>query len=350
MPDNKRTGRIRAVWPVVLFLVFSLILPGCGSDTAEEGITTDFLEDTVVTVGTSRVSLPEWYLYALPKISAATALYGKNIWQFRISDDEGTMADVVKQDILDQIIYVKIVCSEAVKLGITLNEDELGDIETETFNYMSLLTQEQQSRYGITEAIVRSVYCDNMLAMKVYENMTLNIDTAIPDEEVRHMVIEYICANKDYENGDNGTERFSDEELAGMKRLMESLYEQAVNDPEITSLSQLENEQYAAVELVTDYAGLKEKFPQDLAEMVFNMQEGDIAGVFDTEDAFFIFGCEKRNEEESTDKARIDIIERRQRELFEKEYRQWEEETITKLNYSVWDKISVVGQLQEDTE
>ena len=62
MPDNKRTGRIRKIWPVVLFLVFSLILPGCGSNTAEEGITTDFLEDTVVTVGTSRVSLPEWYL------------------------------------------------------------------------------------------------------------------------------------------------------------------------------------------------------------------------------------------------------------------------------------------------
>ena len=81
------------------------------------------------------------------------------------------------------------------------------------------------------------------------------------------------------------------------------------------------------------------------------MREGQLcAGVYDTEDAFFIFECESRNEEESTNKARIDIIERRQRELFEKEYRQWEEETITKLNYSVWDDISVVEQLQEVTE
>ena len=350
MRDRKRTARIRVIGMAILFLALSVLMPGCGGDTAEEGITTDFLEDTVVTVGTSRVSLSEWYLYALPKISSATALYGKNIWQFRISDDEGTMADVVKQDILDQIIYVKIVCSKAEQLGITLNEDELGDIETETLNYMSMLTPEQKSRFGITEENVRNVYCDNLLAMKVYENLTLNINTDIPDEEVRHMVIEYICANKNFENGDNGTERFSDEELSEMKNLMESLYDQAVTDPEITSLSQLENEQYAAVELITDYAGLKEKFPAELAEMVFNMHEGDVAGVYDTEDAFFIFECESRNEEESTNKARIDIIERRQRELFEKEYRQWEEETITKLNYSVWDDISVVEQLQEVTE
>lgn len=332
---------IRNVKVCLIFAILILMMTGCKDNIEEEGVTTDFLEDTVVTVGTERVSLAEWYLYALPKVSAATTMYGKDIWKYKISDDEGTMADAVRGDILNQIIYVKIVCSRAEQLGISLNEDELSDIETETLNYMDMLSEKQKKDYGITGDVVRSVYCDNLLAMKVYENLTLNIDTDIPDEEVRHMVIEYICANKTFENGDNGIERFSPEELAEMKDVIETLYLTAVSTPEIEKLSQLENEKYAAIELITDYNGLKEKFPADLARKVFEMREGEIIGPFDTEDAYFIFDCVRRNDEDSTNKAKIGIIERRQRELFEQEYRKWEEEIITKINYSVWDGINI---------
>ena len=342
MVEIKRVIGLRRALLIFMTLIFITMAAGCKDNGEDEGITTDFLEDTVVTVGTERVSLAEWYLYALPKVSAATVMYGKDIWKYQISDDEGTMADAVRKDILNQIIYVKVVCSRAEQLGIGLNEDELGDIETETLNYMNTLTSKQKSDYGITEEVVRSVYCDNLLAMKVYENLTLNIDTNIPDEEVRHMVLEYICANKTFENGDNGTERFSDEELSEMKDTVDALYQAAVSEPEIEKLSQLENEKYAAIEMISDYAGLKEKFPADLAERVFNMREGEIIGPFDTEDAYFIFDCVKRNDEESTNKAKVEIIERRQRELFEQEYEKWAEEIVTKLNYSVWDNISIV--------
>ena len=71
------------------------------------------------------------------------------------------------------------------------------------------------------------------------------------------------------------------------------------------------------------------------------MRESEIIGVFDTDDAFFIFDCVKRNDEEATDKAKVGIIERRQRELFEQEYAVWEDETIIKMNYPVWDSIVI---------
>lgn len=325
----------------IICIIFAILcLAGCQNDD-ETAITTDFLEDTVFTVGTERVSLAEWYLYEMPQIGAIEAMYGKDIWKYHISDDEGDMSDVMKQDIMDQIVYVKVVCERAEQLGIALNEDELGDIEAETLDYMGRLTSEQKSRYGITEDIVRSVYCDNLLAMKVYENLTLNIDTNIPDEEVRHMIIEYICANKTYETGDDTTQRYSDEELAAIREQVENLYQTAISDEEITRLGQLDNEKYGAIELVTDYAGLKEKFPKDLADLVFGMSENEILGVYDTEDAFFVFDCVKYKDEETTDEARVRIIEQRQRELFEEEYGHWEAETVTKLNYAVWDTISI---------
>ena len=322
--------------PVLCVMAAAL---GCSSKTGDTDITTDFLEDTVVAVGTQRVSLAEWYLYAMPKVSAATAMYGSDIWKYRISDDEGSMADAVKQDILDQIVYIKIVCARAETLGISLNEDELTDIETETLSYMERLTESQKSRYSITEDVVHSVYCDNMLAMKVYENLTLNIDTDVPDEEVRHMVIEYICADKFFETGEDSKEKYSDEELDGIRSIVEDLYIRAADDPEITKLSQLGNEQYAAIEMVSDYAGLREKFPDEIADKIFNMRENEILGIFDTDESYFIFDCVKRNDEEATNEAKVGIIEQRQRELFEQSYAVWQEETVIKLNYTIWDAI-----------
>ena len=315
------------------------VCSGCGSGNEDEGITTGFLEDTVLTVGTDRVSLAEWYLYALPQKGAAETVYGPDIWQYQISDSEGTMADAVKKDILDQIIYIHVVCARAEEFGISLDADELSDIETATIAYMERLTSQQKEKYGISREVVHDVYCDNMLALKVYEHLTLNMDEDIPDEEVRHMVIEYICANKYYEDGDDETVIYSEEELEGIRHEMEELFERAVSDSSITRLSQLGNERYSATSMTVDYRELKERFPSELADIVFNMRENEILGVYDTDEAFFIFDCVRKNDEEATDEARIRIIEDRQKKLFSKQYDGWKKETITKLNYPVWDSI-----------
>ncbi len=324
----------------ILIPVF--LTSGCKKDEEiNEPVTTDFLDDTVFAVGSERVSLPEWYLYALPEIASNEAMYGKGIWNYQVSEDRGTMADVFKNDIFDRITYIKIVSAQADKLSIALNEDEKSDIDANTMDYMSRLTKEQKDRYHITEDVVRSVYSDNVLAMKVYESLTLNIDTDTPDELVRHMIIEFICANKTYETPDDSNHPYTQEELDGIRSEVEALYNRIESDPSITRLSQLGNEKYAATELVCDYEELKTRFPSDIADKVFNMREDEILGVFDTDNAYFIFDCLKRNDENSTNAAKIAIIEERQRELFDREYAKWEADTVIKINYSVWDGLSV---------
>ncbi|MCR5684694.1 MAG: hypothetical protein K6G81_04625 [Lachnospiraceae bacterium] len=327
---------------LILLAVLSLNLTGC-KETApqEDAVTTDFQADTVFAVGEKRVSLPEWYLYACPQIATDEAMYGSGIWDYQVSEDRGTLARIMKEDIYEQISYIKIVAAQAEKLGITLNEDEKSDIEANTMDYMSLLSKEQKDRYGITEDIVRSVYSDNVLAMKVYENLTLNIDTDIPDEQVRHMVIEYIYAGKAYETPEDTTSRYTDEELRDIRSRLDALYQKAVEDPSITRLSQLDNEQYGAVELVCDYSELKNRFPADIASKVFNMRENEILGVFDTPEAFFIIDCLDINDEDTTNAAKIAIIEQRQRDLFDREYAKWQADTVIKINYSVWDTITI---------
>lgn len=324
---------------VTVLLLCCLALAGCGNE--QDGISTDFAADTVFTVGSRRISLPEWYLYALPITAEAESTYGHDIWSYIVDDEDTTMGEAMKEDIRERITYVQIVRAKAEEYGIELNEDDIFDVNLQTEEYYEKLTPEQIEKYGITPEIIREIYSDNLLAMKVYENLTFNIDTAIPDEEVRHMVLQYIVIPKYREGEDETREYYSPEELEDVKSRAQQLLDGMLAAPDVKSLSQADNESFTAIELTADLATLKEKLPEELAEKAFAMRQDEINGLYDTEDAWFILDCIEQTNEEATDKARVKIIEQRQKDLFSRLYSEWEKAVIVKLNYTVWDTIEI---------
>ncbi|MCR5428049.1 MAG: peptidylprolyl isomerase [Lachnospiraceae bacterium] len=335
----------RYIAAAAVIIMIALTAGGCGLMSDKSGdddtheLTTSFLEDTVFTVSDVRVSLTEWYLYALRQIADIEAMYGEDIWDFKVDTEGKTMWDAVKDDIMEQIIYIKIVCARAGELGITINEDDQLNINLQTDEFMTGLSAELKNKYGITQDIVKAIYTDNVLAMKVYENLTLNIDTNIPDVDVRHMVLDYISVLKYYENDDEDAVSYTDEELAQIKADAEEYLAAAKANPDITRLAEINDDRYSVVELVADYAELKEKLPDDIPDKAYSLREGEISGLYETEDAYFILDCVKYTDEESTNAARIRIIEERQKALFEEKYTAWEAETVIKTNYKVWDAI-----------
>ncbi len=347
---GKTTEKRRAFAVSVIMLLVIMLLPGCGlKEIAEDDegttgmaqLTVDFQDDTVFTVADSRVSRTEWYLYALPKISEAESMYGKDIWKYVVDNEGRTMAEALREEVKNHIIYIKIVCLQADRLGVSLNEDDQMDINIQTDEFLNKLTPDQMRKYCITPEIVKGIYADNILAMKVYENLTLNMDTNIPDSEVRHMVLEYCMVNKSYENEDGEFVDYTDEELARIRADLQSFADSAASDPSITRLSETGNEKYNVTELVADYSELVEKLPGQIPDIAFNLRQDEIIGVYETDDALFVLDCVERTNQVMTDAARVRKIEEKQTELFEREYATWESEIVIKLNYKVWDSISV---------
>lgn len=328
---------------IAVLVIAMLLCTGCSrqEDSAPDKseLTTDFLEDTVFTVSDMRVGLAEWYLYALPEADKLESMYGKDIWNYPVTKEGKNMRDAFREDIRNQITYVRIVSSRADELGLSLGEDDLFNLNLQTEEYMSRLSKEQAEKYGITRDVVWQVYSDNLLAMKVYENLTLNIDTSIPDELVRHMVLDYITIHKDFEDESGEFVRYSDSEIEKIREDATVFLAEVLENGQITRLSDVNDENYSVIELVTDLDGLHEKLPGDLPEIAFSLRQDEIQGLYETDDAFFILNCVERVEDESTNAARVAIIEARQKELFEEKYEKWENETVIKYNYRIWDGL-----------
>lgn len=336
---------------LVLFMAVCVVfaMSGCSkkSDTLEDasglaGVTTSFEDDTVFTVADRRVSLTEWNLYALSKVAQIESMYGNSIWNYSVDTDGATMSEKLKEDIKDQIVYVKTISSQAERLGITINEDEQIDINIQTEEFLSKLTEAQKVEYAIDADAVKAVLTENQLAMKVYENLTLNIDTAIPDEEVRHMVLEYIMVPKTYEDEKTGDiMEYSAEELAQMKAEAENFMNFVKSQGAEATLSELNEEEYSVVTMIADYAELKDKFPAELAGIAFNLRQYEIDGLYETDAGFFVLQCVSRTDEKTTNAARVKIIEERQKALFESEFKKWQKEVVVKYNYHLWDDINL---------
>jgi len=326
---------------LMLLVLTILAVTGCSGSSGEEPVTTDFAEDTVFTVADERVSLSEWYLYAEPRIEETENFYGSSIWIFPVSSDGETFAEAMKENIRERITYVRIVCGRAESMGIGLNEDELIDINIQTEDYMAKLDADIAEKYGITAETVKKVYTDNLLAMKVYENLTLNIDTYIPEDEVRHMVLQYIAVMKSMEEDDGTVTEYTEEELEALRRELIDLSHSVNMSESGKTLNDLNDNRFIVIELTADYSELTEKLSQELADVAFALGQNEASSVIETKEALFLLNCVERTDKESTDAVKIEIIEERQQALFEEKYSEWESNTIIKLNYGVWDEIVI---------
>ncbi len=320
-----------------LLLLLVLALTGCSGVEEDLPKEIPFEEDTVFIVGDRVVNLATWYLYALPQYDETERLYGSSVWDYVVDARGTTMRSSIKDDVRKQIEYTEIVCSQAEDLGLVLSEEDNMDINLLTADYMDKLTPEMISKYNIKEEDVRKVYADNKLALKVYEYLTLNVDTSTTEKQVRNMILEYITVLKYHEENDEVI-MYNEQEIEERGKQAQEYLDRVKADPEITELSQVTDETFIPITVTADYSTLVDKLSEKIANIAFSMKTGEINGLFDTPDAFFILDCVEAENEAATNAARIRIIEERQRVYFAEKYKRWSDETTVRINHSVWDK------------
>lgn len=324
---------------VALFLLLVFALTGCSAGEPEQPVEIPFEEDTVFIVGDKVVNLAKWYLYALPQYEETDRLYGSRIWDYVVDARGTTMKSAVKGDVKSQIVYTEVVCSQAAQLGLELSEEDHMDINLLTADYMDKLTPAMIEKYGIKEDDVRAVYADNKLALKVYEYLTLNVDTSTTEKQVRNIILEYVPILKYYEGTDGEIVMYSDEEIEERSREALDYLDRVKEDPEVTKLSDYADGTFVPITITADYYTLVDKLSEKIANIVFSMQKGEINGLYDSPDAMFILDCVEPSDEAATNAARIRIIEQRQREYFAEKYEKWSDETTVRINYEVWDTL-----------
>lgn len=331
-----RNKYLKILWILVIGI---LTLTSCNKKENVEEEKFVFLEDTVFEVNGEQISLGEWNVYAQPVLEETSLLYGNTVWDLKMDSEGKLFGEALQEDIQKRIVNVKTVAGHAEELGVTLSGDDRMDISVSAEEYLDKLSSKEKEEYHITKEIVEKVYTDNFLANKVYEYITLNVDTDIDEEEVRHMALSYIVRPKTYEDKEGNTCYYTDEEIAFKRSELEDIRKKASQDKEKT-LKDFENEDNVVTEIISDYADLKERLPEDMAGIVFWLRQGEVSAVLESNEAMFLFECVRLEDEPATRAARIRIIEQREQEVFEEAYKKWKESIEIENNPSIWKSIT----------
>ena len=77
-----------------------------------------------------------------------------------------------------------------------------------------------------------------------------------------------------------------------------------------------------------------------MAGVVFWLRQDEISRVLESDEALFLFECVDVSDENTTNAARIKVIEQREQQVFEEAYSEWKNTAEVVNNIPVWNSIS----------
>ncbi len=327
---------------VAVVLLFGMLLSaaaGCreegpkGNIPTLGGDVTEYMNDTVVTVDGAEVSYREAMLYLQSAKQEYESAYGGEIWQYMLNEDGTTLGEWVKNQTLEQIIYIKIVCAEAKKLGVELDSEEKKLINERTEEYMSNAEYGALALYGIARKDVEQVYTDNALAQKIYDSVTLNVDTDISNEEAAQKHLQSLMLKNYHEDELGNRTALTVLELIATLDRFDTLYAEAQTTKDFYSLAYANSEDKQYLDIRVGEGDL----PEELSA-AYDLKAGE-AMQLRAESGYYIFYCVSEYDEDATIAKKEELIALRQEEAFQELYEEWRAGAKIEINEVLWKAI-----------
>lgn len=328
--------KIRRVLALVLIAITAAgLLAGCKhrkSGDKDLPSSEGFTKDVVMRINGQEVSYAEANIYLLSMREEVQTLYGDGIWDFRFTRDGRTYAELMKDELLERIIYIKLV---GINKGeVTLGADDVLNVNDYTQSFLNGITEETAKRYGITEELVRTIYSDNVLAKKVYEAVTLNVDAKPDPMETQRSDFIYLFKTKVYTDNEGNSVRVSGEALRELREDMKIILSNAIAAKDFYAYAK-EQTDAPNVEMTIG----RDSFDKEITDMLFNLPEKSLSNVVETQDGMYIFYRSKAVNEAETQRAEEEAYSQICKEKFEELYEGWRKDAKIEINEALWDAM-----------
>lgn len=335
----------------ILILVFAMSVSGCSKEDEKENENTNeaveveqekddvvdgkIVSDAVMlTVSDREVTYSEVMVYVNMIRDKYEPLFSEYIWNFKV-DVEKSFEDMAKEEIINQIVRLKIMNAIAQDRGIGLSEDEKLDIQDSAAEYLTHITQDDQERYGINLDIVRTIYEDNVIAQKLFDVVTGDVETNVSKEESHTITLKQFAALYYGRDRDGNILNKTKEQKAAAKEDIIKAYDQIVrNKNDFITYADNHSDLDAVVIAVS-----KGEFKENIEKELFKLKEGETSIALDLGDGFYFFECISADDKKAREERINEIVKERQNEMFSKEYNKWLQESKVYIVTNLWNMI-----------
>mgnify|MGYP003294220570 CR=1 FL=1 len=293
-------------------------------------------DQVMISVGNIDVSYSEAMVYLRTAQEFYETEFDNSVWGYDLQGDGTTIGSVLKQEVLNQIIQLEIMNAQANEQGITLSDDEMLEVKAVASEYLASISEADKIKYGLTEDLTVRVFAANALAKKVYETVTIDVDTNVSDEEAKQIRIYKLFLKTYGEDSKGNRTQLRESDLDEIKKKMKELRNEAKNVDDFYSFAEA-NSNDEVVEYVVGHGDLPEAYEQ----VAFSLKTGQISKIIETEDGLAILYCADDYEEDKTLQVKEEIIEQRREALFMKLYSEWIKHYDVRVNMSLWNQLEL---------
>lgn len=295
--------------------------------------------ELIAMIGDTKVYYNEAMVYLKSAQKNYEADYGEGIWEADILGNGETFGSMIKEEVISQITQLKIIKDKATELGIELTEEEIAEANSYAREHYNGLTGADKSRYLITEELLQKIYAENLLASKVFEVQTINVDTNVSDYESKQITVQHILINSvKYDENGNKTALSLEEKEEAYNKVM-SLLEQAKTTEDFYALAEA-NSAADTIEYTFGRGGGPKEYSAAFEQAAFTLKTGQVSDIISTDYGWHIIYCVTDYNKDATIQVKEKIIDERRNKIFSDLYAKWSADYDIVINSEAWEAIS----------
>jgi len=333
---------MKRVLTLVLAAALVLCLGGCGKTEEQE-------KTPVATLGEDSIDLEEAVFYTRMLQEQWEESYyeyaGSGMWQEEFDEEGRTFAQVLKQDVMDTLTGIHLLCSHAEEYDTALTQEEKAVVAERAASFMKSNTPAVLEAAGATEELVEELLLENQLAAKAAAAIQESYTPEINEEEaaVGKMTYCLFSTMGTYDAEGNHTAA-TEEELAEIRR---EAGEFAVRAKELRDIAEA-GEEFSHTVIDVYYNDNTDGGAHPLvAETARGLELLGVSDVLETEDGYYIVQRVSDYDEEASREYKESLILQAKEEYQNTLMETWKEETPLVIDEALWDTVRIEEMLTE---
>lgn len=311
------------------------VLTGCGSKSVDaDAIVARMDDDQVVRLGVANF-MARYTQSSYDSIYVS--YFGEDYWSQDMSGEGKTMETDVKEQILDTLKTYYALEAHMEDYGVEITKEDTKAIEKAAKQFVKDNDKETVDAMSATERDVAEYLRLITIQQRMEEKIEADVDTKVSDEEAAQRTFSYVEISTAGTMDENGnTQVYSEEEIAKLKKQAQDLAKGGAEAFETSAEAE-----ELSVETFSYTAGAEdEEMDQAVLTEADKLKEGEMSGVIETEDAYYVIRLDSEFDQKATDEKKDEIIGERQEELYQKVCDEYTKDFKFKVDKDVWKTVS----------